>query len=303
MSEPVQTFPVEMVSSMARDAVKASRHGQSNPEETISVDPIKIELSLDIEGLVVNSEVCVCQRKWCRLTAVVLTLLALCGLFRDQFASFPASSQHDADLLPRWPVSGRRLRSKTTTPIPEMESMETQFCDMEIAVPLLILMTAAAVNACSVLTEAEAKVTLSGVGLSAGQLIGFVLKMLCVDSVDQLISIYLVMWCQKSSVGDGIKALAWIAVLFGVPSFFASIPALQVYLVKKDFSALQLANVAGLAADLCSVGAMALIELTAKEEDLLPGWLKVMDFLWSILSIMAEVGVIVSGLSEARAQS
>jgi hypothetical protein len=175
---------------------------------------------------------------------------------------------------------------------------ESAFDNMEIVAPLLLLITAAVVNCCA---------AAGGVMFGAdSSVLGYAMKMLFVDSVDQLVSIYLVIWCHMTTVGDGIRALAWFACIFGLPSFFGSTFAMQAFM-KGASDPMRAINLCGFIADIFSLAAMGVIEFTAVERDLLPGWLKGLDLLWSVASIIAEIAVIVrvpgSSASEDKSDS
>jgi len=164
---------------------------------------------------------------------------------------------------------------------------ETEFDDFQMVAPLFVIMTAGVVNCC-----AGAGAVMFGVEDPA-EVMGYALKMLFVDGVDQLVSIYLVIWCHMTSVGYGVLALAWSACIFGLPPFFATTFAMQAEM-RGASTPMKVVNFCGLIADLFSIAAMAVIELATQEEDLLPGWLKVLDYVWSIASIIAEVCVLMS---------
>jgi len=238
--------------------------------------PIEIgELPLPVT--MVNSNICTRSGKNQRLgrgvvrlclAMVLLRVLVVCGLAADQFHPLQQLSEPHTDVL------SRRL------------SETIMFSDMEMVVPVLILTTTACVNCCAVVASmCEKPWNLIATGA---------LKMLFLDSVDQLVSVFLVMWCHKADAEWYITGLAWLSCLIGLPAFFLSVCVLNNIDREREPKPMMLVNGMGFAADAVSLGVMFLIELTSNKSDLMPAWLKVLDFLWSFMSIVAEILVLMS---------
>jgi len=265
-----------MVSSMAlaHMGMDAS-DSMSLPATSVMFAPIEIgELPLPVT--MVNSNICTRSGKNQRLgrgvvrlclAMVLLRVLVVCGLAPDQFHPLQQLSEPHTDVL------SRRL------------SETIMFSDMEMVVPLLILTTTACVNCCAVFASMGDSLTLSATGA---------LKMLFLDSVDQLVSVFLVMWCHKADAEWYITGLAWLSCLIGLPAFFLSVCVLNNIDREREPKPIMLVNGMGFAADAVSLGVMFLIELTSNKSDLMPAWLKVLDFLWSFMSIVAEILVLMS---------
>lgn len=202
------------------------------------------------------------HRTW--LTTIVAASLVACGMLTLMPAVLPVPSESDASALVR------RLE-------------DTLFTDMQIVAPLIAVCVSVLVNVLAVL----------GAGGEGPGVFVNLMKFAFVDSVDQLVSIYLVVWVFEVDVGSGCKALAVLAAFIGNLAFLAHSFSLQ-QLIRGNYGPFAMTNGAGLLADLCSVGCMAAIEMTAEEKDLLPGWLKGLDWLWSVLGVIGEMYAIMS---------
>lgn len=165
--------------------------------------------------------------------------------------------------------------------------------EIQVSGPILVFVTASIVTICGVAAR-----NLEG----AEGLALHLAKLVFLDSIDQLISIFLMLWTFNVETGDGPKALAVLAVMIGCPAFFSHSATLHMY-ISGDSAPYKFSNAVGLLADLCSVSAMAVIEFTAKERDDMPGWLKGMDWLWSVLSIMAEMYAILTAVGPSGKES
>jgi len=201
---------------------------------------------------------------------VVAATICFCGLFVLITASLGSFTGSDASLF------RRRLEE------------DEGFTTIQILAPLLVVSTAVVVT---VLALVGADSSFEKIGTS--QMFALIAKYAVVDSIDQLVSIYLVIWAFDVGVGDGCKTLAVLAVIIGLFSLLGHTASLQ-QLLQGESRASAVTNAAGLFADLLSVGAMAAIETTAKENDLLPGWLKGLDWIWSVMGIIGEMYAIMS---------
>jgi hypothetical protein len=199
---------------------------------------------------------------------MVAASLVACGLLALIPTAFAVSSESDAG-----------------TPLRRLE--ESSFTDMQLFGPLIAILVSVAVNVLACLGA------MYGVDSPDPLIFLHLVKLAVVDSVDQLVSIYLVVWVFEVGIGAGCKALAVLAAIIGNLAFLGHAGSLQM-LIRGKPKACAVTNFAGLLADLCSVGAMAAIELTAAEKTLLPGWLKGLDWIWSVLGIIGEMFAIMS---------
>jgi len=211
------------------------------------------------------------QAIWCcrnrdriRVTSMVAAVVAVCGFL----ALIPTYFESDVSNPPR------RLE-------------QFDFKELDLLGPVFVISTAIVVNVLAVLGAAK--------GVTPDlQVVKHLFKFAIVDSVDQLVSIYVVIWAFRVGVGVGCKILAMLAAIIGNAAFLGHTVSLQ-QLIKEKGKTLTSTNSAGLLADLFSVGVMAAIELTATEATLLPGWLKGLDWIWSVFGIIGEMYAIMGG--------
>merc|ERR1719230_981068 len=97
------------------------------------------------------------------------------------------------------------------------------------------------------------------------------------------------------SLGVGIKALAWLAIIIGVLGFFAITPGLASFDRSGDKKGTRfplVVTVALLVADLFTLCTMLVIELQ-DEAAMLPRWLRIMSYVFTMGSLAGAVCFIV----------